>query len=251
MAIVRPESKQGEYQMRASLTSAKTIFSAIAATVMVFAIVASADAGRADRNGDGIPDRWAKKHGLNAKKNQANRDQDRDKVKNICEYEAGTNPKKKNSDRDRVKDGKEDSDDDGMVNSVESVVETDCGDSDSDGDGTDDGDEVSGFIHAFDGDILKIRMVDGTILSAPVTEATYVYCEQDEYKEEPEEEDGEKSDDDSGESEEAEASSVKAAQGDDSYDPSDCGAEALIEGRVVKAFYVEDGVFVKLKLLDR
>lgn len=236
--------------MRVSLTSAKTIFFAIAATAMVFLIVASADAGRADRNGDGIPDRWAKKHGLNAKKNQANRDQDRDKVKNICEYEAGTNPRKKNSDRDRVKDGKEDSDDDGMVNSVESVVETDCGESDSDGDGTDDGDEVSGFVHSFDGDILKIRMVDGTILSAPVTEATYVFCEQDEYKDKPEADDEEPSDD-SGESEEAKSKSVKAAQGDGSYEPNDCGFDALTVGRVVKAFYVEDGVFVKLKLLDR
>lgn len=237
--------------MSVSLRSAKTIFSAIAATVMVFAIVASADAGRTDRNGDGIPDRWAKKHGLNAKKNQANRDQDHDKVKNICEYEAGMDPRDRNSDNDRRRDGREDSDRDGMVNSVESVVETDCGESDSDGDGTDDGDEVSGFVHSFDGDILKIRMVDGTILSAPVTEATYVHCEQDVYKEKPEEEEGEKSDDDSGDSDEAEASSVKAAQGEGSYDPSNCGFDALTVGRVVKAFYVEDGVFVKLKLLDR
>lgn len=233
--------------MRVSLASAKTIFFAIAATVMVFAIVASADAGRADRNGDGIPDRWAKKHGLNAKKNQANRDQDHDKVKNICEYEAGMDPRDRNSDNDRRRDGKEDSDDDGMVNSVESVVETDCGEADSDDDGTDDGDEVSGFVHSFDGDILKIRMVDGSILSAPVTEATYVHCEQDEYKDKPDEDDGEASDD----SEEAESKRVKAAQGDGSYDPSNCGFEALNTGRVVKAFYVEDGVFVKLKLLDR
>lgn len=236
--------------MRVSLASAKTIFFAIAATVMVFAIVASADAGRSDRNGDGIPDRWAKKHGLNAKKNQANRDQDRDKVKNICEYEAGMDPRDRNSDNDRRRDGKEDSDDDGMVNSVESVVETDCGESDSDDDGTEDGDEVSGFIHSFDGDILKLRMVDGSILSAPVTEATSVFCEQDEYKDKPEEDDGEASDDSDG-SEEAEGKRVKAANGDGNSDPSDCGFEALIEGRVVKAFYVEDGVFVKLKLLDR
>lgn len=251
MAIVRPESKSGEYKMRVSLTSAKSIFFAIAATAMVFLIVASADAGRADRNGDGIPDRWAKKHGLNAKKNQANRDQDHDKVQNICEYEAGMDPRDRNSDNDRRRDGREDSDDDGMVNSVESVVDTDCGDSDSDGDGTDDGDEVSGFVHAFDGDILKIRMVDGTILSAPVTEATYVHCEQDEYKDKPAADDGEKSDDDSKESEEAEVSGVRAAQGDGSYDASNCGFDALTVGRVVKAFYVEDGVFVKIKLLDR
>lgn len=232
--------------MRKLLAGAKSLSLIVATTALMLVMATTAVAMRGDRNNDGIPDRWAKKHGLNAKKNQANRDQDHDKVKNICEFEAGTNPKKKNSDRDRVRDGREDSDNDGMVNSVESVVETDCGESDSDGDGTEDGDEISGFIHSFDGEVLQLRMVDGAILSAPITEHTYVHCEEDVFaKPDEEEEENETSDDDSS------SPSFSAFQGDGGghYD-GNCGVEALTPGRVVKAFYVEDGYFVKLKLLD-
>ncbi|MFY9488176.1 MAG: hypothetical protein WAP35_05715 [Solirubrobacterales bacterium] len=230
--------------MRNSLASAKTFFLTIAAMAMLFAVVTTASAVSGDRNDDGIPDRWAKKHGLKASKNQANRDQDRDRVRNLCEYEAGLDPRDKNSDNDRRVDSREDSDKDGMVNLVESEVESDCDDADSDDDGQDDGDEVSGYVHSLENDVLKIRMVDGTILSAPVTEHTYVHCEQDDFiKPKPEEEEPPE------EAEPVESESVKAAQGDGSYD-NGCGLEALTPGRVVKAFYIEDGDFVKVKLLS-
>lgn len=232
--------------MRKLLAGAKSLSLIVATTALMLAVATTAGAVRGDRNDDGIPDRWAKKHGLNAKKDQANRDQDHDKVKNICEFEAGTNPKKKNSDRDRVRDGREDSDDDGMVNSVESVVQTDCGEEDTDGDGMDDGDEISGFIHSFDGEILKLRMVDGAILSAPITEYTYVHCEEDFFAKPEEEEEEQKE----ASEEESSSSSFSAFQGDGGHDTGNCGVDALTVGRVVKAFYVEDGYFVKLKLLN-
>src|SRR5689334_14989295 len=69
-----------------------------------------------DRNHDGIPDRWEKRHGLSLDVNQATRDQDRDALGNKREFQAGLDPK----------------------------------DSDSDGDGVEDGDEGSGTITAFD-----------------------------------------------------------------------------------------------------
>lgn len=233
--------------MRKLLAGAKSLSLIVATTALMLVLATTAVAVRGDRNNDGIPDRWAKKHGLNAKKDQTNRDQDHDKVKNICEFEAGTNPKKKNSDRDRVRDGREDSDEDGMVNSVESTVQTDCGESDTDGDGTEDGDEISGFIHSFDGEILQLRMVDGAILSAPITEYTYVYCEEDVFAKPSEEED----DTSSSEEDDSSSSSFSAFQGDGGgHQGGNCGVEALTPGRVVKAFYVEDGYFVKLKLLD-
>jgi hypothetical protein len=154
-------------------------------------------------------------------------------------------PRDRNSDNDRKSDAREDSDHDGMVNSVESAVESDCDDTDSDDDGQEDGDEISGYVHSLVEETLKIRMVDGTILTAPITEHTYVYCEQDEFMKKPEVED----EPDNGDSEKSDA--LRAAQGDGgSYDQGNCGLEALTPGRVVKAFYVEDGYFVKLKLLN-
>lgn len=234
--------------MRKFLANTKTVFLTFAAVAMLLAIVSTAVASGGDRNGDGIPDRWAKKHGLNASKNQANRDQDHDKVRNICEYQADMDPRDRNSDNDRRSDAREDSDRDGMVNSVESAVESDCDDADSDDDGQDDGDEISGYVHSLQDDVLKIRMVDGAILSAPITESTYVHCEHDEFSKKPE---------DDGEDEPApgpdagEPGSAQAMNGGgEEPEAGSCGLEALTPGRVVKAFYVEDGYFVKVKLLN-
>lgn len=228
--------------MRKPIAGLKSFVIMIAAVASLLALVATASAVSGDRNNDGIPDRWAKKHGLSASKNQANRDQDRDHVRNLCEYETGMDPLDRNSDGDRRADGREDSDHDGMVNWVESEIETVCDDDDSDDDGTEDGDEVSGYVHSFDGDVLKLRMVDGTILSEPLAEYAYVNCEHDEYVKPA---DG-KPTDDSTDSED-----VKSSQnsGDSQPDASDCGSAALVPGAVVKAFYVEEGMFVKVKLL--
>lgn len=228
--------------MRKFFDSARTVRVTIFAIASLFALVATAGAIGGDRNGDGIPDRWAKKHGLKASKNQANRDQDHDNVRNLCEYEAGMDPRDKNSDNDRRRDGREDSDRDGMVNSVESEVETGCDDADSDDDGMDDGDEISGYVHSLDGDILRIRMVDGTILKAPLNEWAYIHCERDEYVEKPKTEDAPAE-------EPVESEGVKASQGDGAPVDDGCGAEALVPGRVVKAFYIEDGYFAKVKLI--
>lgn len=229
--------------MRKFFVSARAVRITIFAVASMFMLAATAGAISGDRNRDGVPDRWAKKHGLNAKKNQAHRDQDRDRVDNICEYEAGMDPRDKNSDDDRKSDGREDSDRDGMVNSVESEVETGCDDTDSDDDGMDDGDEISGYVHSLDGDILRIRMVDGTILKAPLNEWAYIHCERDEYVEKP------KTDDSPPEDEPVESDGLRAAQGDGAPADDGCGAEALVPGRVVKAFYIEDGYFVKVKLI--
>lgn len=229
--------------MRGIRANVKRVGTAIFATLCVLALVTSAYAVSGDRNHDGISDRWAKRHGLSNKVKQANRDQDHDHVRNLCEYEAGMDPRDRNSDDDRRADGREDADRDGVVNFVESEVETDCDDADSNDDGQDDGDEVSGYVNSFDGEVLKIRMVDGTILSAPLAEGAYIHCERDEYAEKPEYEDPPKDDEDSGDKPEG---SIANNGGD--YEEG-CGVDALVAGTVVKAFYVEDGLFVKVKLI--
>lgn len=231
--------------MRQTFTSIKGLGVTALAVVSMFLLATAAGAVSGDRNGDGISDRWAKKHGLKANVNQANRDQDRDRVKNICEFEARMDPRDRNSDNDRRSDGREDSDRDGVVNLVESKVGSGCGEQDSDDDGVDDGDEVSGYVQSLDGDDLSIRMVNGTILTAPLAEYAYIHCSHDEYAEKPKKPKEPGDDDDP-----VEPDSVDAAQGDGyEPDPGDCGREALVPGRVVKAFYVEDGMFVKVKLI--
>jgi len=65
-------------------------------------------AHKADRNRDGLPDRWERKNHLSLRVNQASRDQDRDGANNSAEFAAGTNPRDSDTDNDGMNDGSED-----------------------------------------------------------------------------------------------------------------------------------------------
>lgn len=218
------------------------------ATAALLFTTATATAQRADRNGDGIPDRWAKKNGLNPRSDQADRDQDRDKVRNICEYEARTSPRKANSDRDRVRDGREDTDRDGIVNFVESIIESDCGYADSDGDGLNDGSEVAGVIDDFDGELLSMLLTDGSRLNARVDERTYVYCEEGDFADRTDDEN--ESDPGAPDDDENVESSSETDFPDGAIDMGyNCGIEDLDAGGIVTKFSVADGYFTKVVLI--
>jgi hypothetical protein len=60
-----------------------------------------------DTDGDGIPDVWESKNGLNPNVNDANGDLDNDGLKNIDEYKAGTAANNPDTDGDGLKDGVE------------------------------------------------------------------------------------------------------------------------------------------------
>lgn len=107
-----------------------------------------------DRNRDKIPDSWERRHRLSLKVNQAGRDQDRDRVSNLCEFQAGIGPRRDDSDNDQTRDGDEDSDGDGLANAVESRIRLGCGSADTDRDGIGDVDEDADADGASNGDEL-------------------------------------------------------------------------------------------------
>jgi Bacterial TSP3 repeat len=105
---------------------------ALAAALGLIALLALpglAAAKARDRNHDGIPDRWEKRHHLSLRVNQAHRDQDHEGLDNQEEFENGTNPRAA------------DTDEDGLNDAQEVEVGDDPNDADTDNDGIEDGEE--------------------------------------------------------------------------------------------------------------
>jgi len=119
-------------------------FSKTLAGGVAFSLVlaGSAQAKSADRNRDGLPDRWERAHHLSLHLNQARRDTDHDGLNNRGEYRAGFDP------RDR------DSDDDGIA----------------------DGRANAGSVTAYKDGVLTVSLAKGGTLTARVTDATWVRC---------------------------------------------------------------------------
>jgi hypothetical protein len=144
----------------------RLLFAAVAAALLAALVPGAASAKGRDRNGDGIPDRWQRKHGLSVKVKQAKRDQDRDGLRNLAEFRHGTDP------RDP------DTDDDGLRDGVEVKRGYDPHDADTDGDGIADGDEHPGTVKAFDGSSLVIALAGGGSVAAAVLDGeTEIDCE--------------------------------------------------------------------------
>src|SRR5215217_7880615 len=64
-------------------------------------------ASAADRDHDHMRDSWEKHFKLNTHRNDARKDKDRDGLKNLQEFRAGTNPRHRDSDEDGVRDDHE------------------------------------------------------------------------------------------------------------------------------------------------
>lgn len=210
----------------------------VCTAVALFAMTAgAAQAQSTDRNDDTIPDRWEKRHHLSLKHDQVNRDQDRDGVRNKCEYQAKTNPRRKDSDRDGKRDGKEDRDRDGVTNGDESKMRGHCGRKDSDRDGKHDGDELYGEVVSFEAGVLTVKTLSGELVVAPLAEDVLIMCGCAE-DEEP--------------SEEPPASDLAAAQNGGEPPPpeySECTVDDLVPGALVSKAKLFEGVFFKIKLV--
>jgi hypothetical protein len=166
---------------------------------------------RADRNHDGIADKWERRNHLSLRVNQAKRDQDKDGLNNLGEFRAHTNPRDADTDSDGVSDanedadhdgvdngneveehtnpgvrdtnhngrpdGREDADHDGLNNHAEDVTGNDPTDSDTDDDTVTDGHENAGTVTSFDGTTLVITLGSGQTVSGTVNADTRVSCE--------------------------------------------------------------------------
>jgi hypothetical protein len=82
---------------------------AVSMLILAFSLaVPGAAAGKArDRDHDRLPDKWEKRHHLPTKQRSTKGDPDRDRLTNLREYRAHTNPKRADTDRDGFKDGAE------------------------------------------------------------------------------------------------------------------------------------------------
>lgn len=200
-------------------TSLKFTLVATASALAMLLVPGLASAAKVDKNRDGIPDRWERKHGLSLKVNQRAKDQDRDGLRNLAEFRSATNPKAVDSDQDGVddtdedrdgdsvdngneqregtlpndtdtnndgqSDAAEDADADGLVNAAEDSSGNDPVDSDTDNDTTSDGSENVGTVQSYDpsSGLLEILLADGSVLSGTVDGTTAIYCaDEDEHE---------------------------------------------------------------------
>jgi Bacterial TSP3 repeat len=131
---------------------------ALPAVCLVVALVPAAAAKPADRDRDGMADKWERRYKLNPKsKKDAKKDADRDRLKNAAEFKARTSPRRADTDRDGMrdrfevtyklnprsrKDARRDPDKDGLTNRAEAKHRTNPRKADTDGDGMTDGYEV-------------------------------------------------------------------------------------------------------------
>ena len=230
------------------MTKARTITFAVAALGAMLLIASSAAAK--DRNRDGIPDRWEKRFDLSLKVDQSNKDQDRDKVDNLNEFQEKTNPRDKDTDNDGRKDGKEDGDHDGLNNQNEDASANLPDDPDTDNDEVKDGDEVAGTIASFQDPVLTIDLLGGGSVTGNVTADTRIECRtEDEQEDENEVEDHAVASDDWNEG----PGDENEGPGSDNEGPGNavdlCTIADLTPGTMVHEAELEGSSFEKVELI--
>jgi hypothetical protein len=147
--------------------------------VALLGLLIPASAMARDRDRDGLPDRWEKRHGLSTHARGADLDPDRDRVDNHNEYRQRTDPRDRDSDGDGRPDGREDGDRDRLANAAEDQTGNDPRDRDTDDDGVIDGREQAGTVVSFEDGELVLDLAGGGRVSGLADEDTAVYCESE------------------------------------------------------------------------
>ena len=142
----------------------RTIVRLLSALALVAAIVPATASAKKPAPKASVA-KWAKKNHL--KGAWKTKDADRDGLKNLAEFRAGTNPRKADSDRDGLNDGDE------------VQVGDDPTDRDSDGDDVKDGAEHAGTVTAVSGDTVTIRQFKGGKLTAAIAADAACYAAED------------------------------------------------------------------------
>ena len=241
------------------------VFAVAAAGALALVLVAFGGSAVAkDRNHDQIPDKWEKKFHLSLKVDQANKDQDRDHVDNLNEFQEGTNPRVKDSNHNGRPDGKEDSDHDGLNNAGEDETANLPNDQDTDNDGIKDGAENAGTIASFDGTTLVIDLAGGGQVSGTVDQTTEIKCEsedQHESSDHPDDNSGPPTPtagthtatasdqgSDNGSGDDQSGDSNENESGDDN-NASNCTTADLLQNTPVHEAQLENGVFHEIELV--
>lgn len=227
-------------------------FSVAAAGALALLVVAFGGTAVAkDRNHDHISDKWEKKFNLSLKVDQSNKDQDKDHVDNLNEFQEGTNPRSKDSNHNGRPDGKEDSDHDGLNNMGEDQTANLPDDQDTDNNGIEDGAENAGTIANFDGTTLTIDLAGGGQVSGTVDTSTQIKCEsEDEHESDDNEGPGNATaSHDSG----GDGQSGESESGDDNSGPGDdgsvCTTADLAPGTAVHEAELQGTTFEKVELV--
>ena len=142
----------------------RTIVRLLSALALVAAIVPATASAKKPAPKASVA-KWAKKNHL--KGAWKTKDADRDELKNLAEFKAGTNPRKADTDRDGLKDG------DALK------VGDDPLDRDSDGDDIKDGAEHAGTVTAVNGDTVTITQFKGGKLTAKLAADADCYAAED------------------------------------------------------------------------
>ncbi len=207
---------------------------ALAAVLGVIALLALpglAAAKARDRNHDGIPDRWEKRHHLSLRVNQAHRNQDHEGLNNLEEFENGTNPRKADTDGDGLTDGQE----------------VEVGDNprsrDSNHDGTPDGQENAGEVESFEGGALTVKLFAGGTIGGMVNESTEIECDHQSGEAQTSEDgqDNQSEDQQSGDEGQSGEGSGEAETSDGGGQAGSCTTANLTKGALVREAELEVG----------
>ena len=212
---------------------------AVMSGLMLLALPTAASAKSRDSDGDRMPDRWERTHDLRVHKHDAKRDADHDGLRNRREFRLGTDPQRGDTDRDGLRDR------------AEVRSHNDPCDDDTDDDGVEDGDEHAGTVTSFADGVLTITLFDGTAVAGRVTEDTEVECDDDDRGATPaarlstgddvmddedpfDDDESDDSNDDDPDDDAYEDDSYGDEEDEEEGEDSSCGAEALVEGTVVR-----------------
>jgi hypothetical protein len=156
------------------------LFALVALTCLVGLVPAQAAAR--DSDGDGMPNRWERAHGLDPFRANARGNPDRDGLRNLMEFASSTDPQDADTDDDGLTDGDEvndfetdpaddDTDDDGVLDGDDDSDEDGVADDQEDGEQDED---IAGTVASFDAatGILTVDSTLGTQVTGTVTDAT-------------------------------------------------------------------------------